>query len=493
MHNTLTFTKTAPRLLAATALTSCLVVTSAATARADEALADLVQEVAPAVVTIMATQDAAPITNGIEQFNLPEGSPFGDFFRQFGPQFGPKFGPGAGPNDAPSHRQGQGQRQRGLGSGFIVDADGLIVTNNHVVEDADRVTVQLGDDRTFEAEVIGTDPQTDIAVLRIHADDALPFVEFGNSDEIRVGEDVVAVGNPFGLGGTVTTGIVSAKGRNIGAGPYAEFLQTDASINKGNSGGPLFDMDGDVIGVNSAIYSPNGGSVGIGFAVAANSVEHVIDDLLDDGKVDRGWLGVTIQSVNPDIADALGLDQARGALVASVVPDGPSADVLEPGDVILSFDGQDVEDSAALPRLVGSAKIGETSDIEVLRNGRQKTLHVNLGTLDTTKVASLESGAAPKTSDNEVLGATVADLTDTARSEMNLDPETDGVVITSIRPGGAADRDGLEVGDVIVRVGSTDVSTATDLKKALKQAHSDRALVLINRHGQQLFVAVDLA
>lgn len=470
---------TAARLMTATALTSGLLSLSAVAGLADEALADLVEQVSPAVVTVLSSRDPAPENAGFERFNLPEGTPFDDFFKQFG--FGQdRESPFSGP-----------QPMNGLGSGFIVDKDGLIVTNNHVIDGADAVTVRLQDDRVFEAEVIGTDEQTDLAVLRIETDDALPFVTFGDSDEIRVGEDVMAVGNPFGLGGTVTSGIVSAKGRNIGSGPYAEFIQTDASINRGNSGGPLFNMEGEVVGVNSAIYSPSGGSVGVGFAVASNTVDHIVDDLLDDGKVDRGWLGVSIQGVSPDIADALGLDDTRGALVASVVEDGPSEGKLKTGDVILEFNGEPVKSSADLPQLVGAAKVGEKAQVRILRDGKEKTISVKLGEFQPQEAAYRPAGRDSATSYEE-LGATVAPLTDTARAEIGLDPDVEGVVITSMKASGKAALAGLRVGDVILRVGDEEVATPGDLDHALKAQHAHRAMVLINRSGHQLFVAMDL-
>ena len=310
------------------AIATGVLTASAPSAFADAILADLVEEVSPAVVTVLSSQDVSLDDHENERSGIPEGSPFEDFFRQFGPGR-----EGQKPFKGPHSREG-------LGSGFIFDEDGLIVTNNHVIDGADEITIRLQDDRVFEAKVIGTDEQTDLALLQIEAGEALPFVLLGDSDDIRVGEDVIAVGNPFGLGGTVTSGIVSAKGRNIAAGPYAEFIQTDAAINRGNSGGPLFNSEGEVVGVNSAIYSPSGGSVGVGFAVASNTVDLVVEDLLDDGSIDRGWLGVSIQSVSPDIAAALGLEETRGALVASVMDDGPAAEDLKEGDVILEFESK---------------------------------------------------------------------------------------------------------------------------------------------------------
>ena len=464
--------------LSATLVGSGLLAASASGALADEALADLVEQVSPAVVTVLSSREITPGPDAADRFGIPEGSPFEEFFRQFG-RDGDRRGP-----LAPQ------QPREGLGSGFILDEDGLIVTNHHVIAGADEVTIRLKDDRVFKAEVIGTDEQTDLAVLQIDAGETLPFVSLGDSGEIRVGEDVMAVGNPFGLGGTVTSGIVSAKGRNIAAGPYAEFIQTDAAINRGNSGGPLFNMDGEVVGVNSAIYSPTGGSVGVGFSIASNTVELVVDDLLDDGEIDRGWLGVSIQGVSPDIAAAVGLDETRGALVASVLEDGPSVDALRAGDIILEFEGQTVASSGDLPRLVGAAKAETEAKLVVFRDGETETITVRLGAFEVEEAAVVETEA--RDSADETLGATVAPVTETARAEIGLDDSVDGLVITSLKATGPAARAGLQVGDVILRVGSNEVMTTDDLDQAFEAQDAERALMLINRSGRQLFVAVEL-
>ncbi len=302
--------------------------------QAPGAVADLVARVSPAVVTVLATQEEQQADASSDQMDpFGPNSPFGEFFRRFGM---PEGGMPA-PQPHGEHPQGMA-----LGSGFVIDHDGYIVTNNHVVDHADSLKVRMSDDREFDATVVGTDEQTDLALIKIDAGN-LPQLALGDSDAMRVGEDVIAVGNPFGLGGTVTRGIVSAKARDINAGPYVDFIQTDAAINRGNSGGPLLNMEGDVIGVNSAIYSPNGGSVGVGFAIPSNTVKTVVAQLRSSGSVERGWLGVSIQNVTPEIAAAIGLEDPHGALVADVVADGPSAGKLETGDVILSFDGKRVE------------------------------------------------------------------------------------------------------------------------------------------------------
>ncbi|HET7410124.1 MAG TPA: trypsin-like peptidase domain-containing protein, partial [Paracoccaceae bacterium] len=358
------------------------IVWSTAAVAAESPVADLVERVSPSVVTVYTVQEPdETAAAGPEAFGLPEGSPFEEFFRRFGLPDGMIPGmPGPG-HDAP---------RRGLGSGFVFESDGYIITNHHVVDGADEVKVRFnGDiDREFEAEVVGTDAPTDLALLKIEADEKLPALELGNSSDIRVGEDVIAVGNPFGLGGTVTRGIVSAIGRDINAGPYVDFIQTDAAINRGNSGGPLFDMEGNVIGVNSAIYSPSGGNVGVGFAIPSDLVKEVVAQLKEDGTVDRGWLGVAIQTVTPEIAAAMGLEESTGALVASVVDDAPATGALEVGDVILSYDGEPVGDSRDLPRLVAQTDAGDTVDIEVLRGDARETVQVTVGELKPEQLAA---------------------------------------------------------------------------------------------------------
>jgi len=448
------------------------------TAAADAALADLVERVSPSVVTVFTTQEVKQSDRRDRGFGFPEGSPFEEFFRRFGmPDATP------GPD--------QGQPRQALGSGFILDGDGYIITNNHVVEDASRVKVQLTDKREFTANIVGTDPQTDLALLKIDAGDGLPHVTLGNSDGLRVGEDVVAVGNPFGLGGTVTQGIVSAIGRDINAGPYVDFIQTDAAINRGNSGGPLFDIEGRVVGVNSAIYSPNGGSVGVGFAIPSNIVKTVVAQLKQGGSVSRGWLGVAIQSVTPDIAEALGLKTPQGALVAQVMPDGPARGIVEPGDVILGFAGKPVDDSRDLPKLVGATPSGTRAAIDIQRDGRRQTVEVTIGKLGAERHAAAGGDRGEAASDK--LGATVAALTPDARRSLGLEDSVEGAVITALDGDGAATRAGLQVGDVIVRVGSDPVTGPSALATALDKAGTRSALLLVNRRGDQIFVGVKLA
>ncbi len=465
------------------------IVWSTAAVAADSAVADLVERVNPSVVTVFTTQTVdQSATAG--QFGFPEGSPFEEFFKRFGmPGAEGHGGNGQGDGSGSDHEV----LRQGLGSGFVFESDGYIITNNHVVEGADEVKVRFNDKRDLVAKVVGTDPQSDVALLKVESDEPLPALHLGDSDKVRVGEDVIAVGNPFGLGGTVTRGIVSAMGRDINAGPYVDFIQTDAAINRGNSGGPLFDMEGNVIGMNSAIYSPSGGNVGVGFAIPSNLVKDVVAQLKNGGTVQRGWLGVAIQTVTPDIATAMGLDQAKGALVANVVQDAPAQGALETGDVILRFDGHDVPDSRTLPKLVAAVKAGSTVPIDVMRNGEQKTVKVTVGELKPEKLAS----NAPAKDDGEgkasaKLGATVATLSPQARESLGLDETVDGAVVTSLKSGGAAAKAGLEVGDVIVQVGSTKVSDARELDAALDSSDKKTALLLVNRNGSQVFMSVKI-
>ena len=414
-------------------------------------VADLVERVSPSVVTVFSTHTENIADASEPNFNLPDGSPFEEFLKRFG---SPGGNPGSGDKGAPL---------QALGSGFLLDAAGYIITNNHVVEDASEVKVQMSDKREFDATVIGTDPQTDLALLKIDVGGTLPQVTLADSDAIRVGDDVIAVGNPFGLGGTVTRGIISAVGRDINAGPYVDFIQTDAAINRGNSGGPLFDMDGNVIGVNSAIYSPSGGSVGVGFAIPSNIVKTVVAQLKEGGIVKRGWLGVAIQTVTPEIASALGLDGTKGALVANVAKDGPAHDKLRTGDLILAFDGTPVGDSRDLPKLVGVTKAGGTVDIDILRQGAEKSVAVKIGELKTEQHAANTNAPVDKDgADSERLSASITTLSPEVRQSLGLDDTVNGVVITALKADGGAAKAGIKVGDVILQVGGTPVGQPLD-------------------------------
>jgi len=441
-----------------------------------ESFSGLAKQVTPAVVNIA----SAHVVEAQQQmpFQAPPGSPFEDFFRQF-----------QNPN--------QDETMTALGSGFIIDASGYIVTNNHVVENATEVTVRLGDDSVYPATVVGVDPQTDVALLKIEADRPLPMVPLGDSDKAEVGDWVMAVGNPFGLGGTVTAGIVSARGRDIDAGPYDDFLQIDASINHGNSGGPLFDMDGNVIGVNTAIYSPNGGSVGIGFAIPSNIVKSVVAELKEDGKVDRGYLGVMLQPVTPEIAAALGLEKAAGAIVADILPDGPAAkSELKKGDVILSFAGHDVADPRALARAVAAEKAGDEVAMSVWRNGERHELAVVPGEQPGREQASAEPQGSELDGSyhSAALDADLAGLTPQWREQLGLDSEVEGVVVVDVKAARPFE-EGLRPGDVILQVGQSEVTKPAQVDSLIEAAKSEQqkaVLLLVNRQGTDLYLGVQL-
>jgi len=460
--------------------------------------AGLVRQVTPAVVNVSTTehpsasqQMADQDEGGQMQRQFPPGSPFDDFFKRFFDEQQPgRRGPrGGGGGDEGN------QVVHGAGSGFIIDPAGYIVTNNHVVKDADNITVTLNDGTEIPAKVIGTDEKTDLALLKVDTDKKLTAVEWGDSDAAQVGDWVVAVGNPFGLGGSVTAGIVSARGRDLQSGPFDDFLQIDAPINRGNSGGPSFDTSGKVIGINSAIYSPSGGSVGIGFAIPSNLAKTVIAQIREHGSVQRGWLGVQIQSVTPEMAEALGLDKAKGALVADVQDDSPALKAgLHQGDVITTYDGKPVNQLSDLPRLVADTTAGKTVPVEVLRNGKTETISVEIAKLPASqeKVASAdENGPAV----DDQLGLSLSALTPKVRREFSVPDEIEGVLVTGIRDDGPARETGVGPGDVIVRVGSEAVKTPSEVAKqvkAAKEADRNAVMLLINHQGDQRFVALKL-
>ena len=444
-----------------------------------DSFADQVELLSPAVVNISTTT----IVNGGPSMDMPQfppGSPFEDFFKNFGDN-------------------NQQRRAASLGSGFIIDKAGIVVTNFHVIENAEEITVTLSDETAFTAEVLGQDQKTDIAVLKIDPGETeLTAVTFGDSDSLRVGDWVLAIGNPFGLGGTVTAGIVSARGRDIGNGPYDDFIQTDASINRGNSGGPLFNTDGEVIGINTAIFSQTGGSVGIGFAISSNLAKRVTSQLAEYGTTRRGWLGVFIQEVTPDIAESLGIDEAGGALVSSVNENSPAAAAgVEPGDVITSFDGKTIERMRDLPRIVAETDIGATVDVVLYRNGKKMTVKVTLGELEKAELVGLvgeqEEG---ETKSFIKLGFSVENLTDTLAEELGLDQDLRGVVVTEVAPNSPAFEKGLEVGDIVRRFGQRQVKDAGDLASSIEETKSaGRAgvLLLIERDGRERFVQISFA
>ena len=453
---------------------------STALAERPDSFADLAEKLSPAVVNISTTM----VVNGNNRPQMPqfpEGSPFEDFFKEF------------------QDRGEPSRRAQSLGSGFIIDAAGIVVTNNHVIENADEISVILANDESFKAKVLGRDAKTDIAVLQIDPGDSkLTAVSFGNSDGLRVGDWVMAIGNPFGLGGTVTAGIVSARGRDIGSGPYDDFIQTDASINRGNSGGPLFNLDGEVIGINTAIFSQTGGSVGIGFAISANLATQVVGQLQDYGRTRRGWLGVFIQEVTEDIADSLGLDSAKGALIASVTEAGPANEAgLQAGDVIIRFNGKDVVKSRDLPRLVAETPVETTVDVEVVRGGERKTLSVTLGELEQAENGGLLSRteAKEKTNDTKIenIGLTVSLVTEELAEKFDLDKDEIGIVVIDVTDGSPAADKGVQPGDVIRRLNQSAITSVEKLVEGIASAKEEGrkgVLMLIESDGQTRFVQI---
>jgi serine protease Do len=449
-----------------------------------ESFADLSDKLSPAVVNITTTTTVADVDDGMRPV-LPPGSPFEDFFRDFMER-------------QPGMPQRQ-QRSNALGSGFIISPDGYIVTNNHVIESADQISVELFHGGDLEAEVVGRDSRTDIALLKVESEEPLPFVEFGDSDAARVGDWVLAIGNPLGQGFSVSVGIVSARNRML-QGSYDDFIQTDAAINRGNSGGPLFDMSGKVVGVNTAILSPNGGSIGIGFAMSSAVVERVVDQLRDFGETRRGWLGVRIQNVDEDVADALGLGEPKGALVTDV-PEGPAlAAGLRAGDVIVRFGDEEVEDTRELVRIVADSEVGRTVDVVVYREGKEMTLPVEIGLLEEATLAAAPGtppGEAPQAPREEtVLGMTVVAVTDPLREQFGLDKDVRGLVVTGIDADSDAYGKGIREGDVIAEVGQEAVATPRDMRSRIEAAEAagrNSILLLVRRDDAPRFVALNLS
>lgn len=463
-----------------------LVPTDGAFAKAPpESFADLAERLSPAVVNISTSQtvkrqerDSVPVPE------FPPGSPFEDLFRDF-------F----------DRNQGGGQQPRrvtSLGSGFVIEADGIIITNNHVIEEADKVTVNFVDGTTLPAEVLGRDPKTDIAVLRVKSDKPLPYVKFGDADKARVGDWVLAIGNPFGLGGSLSAGIISARNRDINAGPYDDFIQTDAAINRGNSGGPLFNTAGEVVGVNTAIISPSGGSIGIGFAVPSSLVVPVVEQLKQYGETRRGWLGVRIQTVTDEIAESLSLVKPHGALVAGVTESGPAAKAgLKPGDVIVTFDGRIVPDMRSLPRMVAETTIGRLVPVEVIRDNKKIKKQVKIERLeeaDAVASASVnEKSQVAGKDERKSLGLTLSAITPRLRATFNIEDGVEGVLVTEVDPNSSAAEKQIRPGDVIVEAGQEEVFRPDDVVDVVKRISSEtkKSILLgLNRRGDFRFVAV---
>jgi serine protease Do len=427
--------------------------------------ASLAKKLGPAVVNISTTQvrrtaEPAPAPFG-------DGDPFGQFWERF---FGGEFPRGP-------------QRQSGLGSGFVIDRDGTILTNYHVVDGAQKIVVKLSDGRSFDAKVLGKDQKTDIAIIKIDTGQDLPAATLGDSDRLEVGEWVMAIGNPFGLDHTVTSGIVSAKGRHIGAGPYEDFIQTDASINPGNSGGPLINLRGEVVGINTAIFSQSGGNIGIGFAIPTNLVKELLPNLKDNGKVVRGYLGVTIQKITPEIAESLGTKQASGALVADVAKAGPAERAgIKTGDVIVEFNGKEIKDSGELPLLAARTAPGKQAQLKILRNGKELTLPLTVGEFKEREVVAA--------AENGDLGLAVQSVTASMAAELGLE-RAEGLVITSIKPGSPAEEAGLQRGDVIAEINRRPVRNLSDYNRAVEKIEKGKSLLFLVRRGEgSLFLAL---
>ncbi|WP_349357636.1 DegQ family serine endoprotease [Stappia sp.] len=457
-----------------------------AAAHGPESVPDLAESLLDAVVNISTAQNVTA-QRSVPRPQVPEGSPFQEFFDEF-------FNRQERSPDRP-------RRVQSLGSGFVLDGvEGIIVTNNHVIEGADEINVNFNDGTKLPAEVIGTDPKTDIAVLKVEPDAPLKAVSFGASEEMRVGEWVMAIGNPFGLGGTVTTGIVSARNRDINSGPYDNYLQTDASINRGNSGGPLFNAAGEVIGINTAIISPSGGSIGIGFAIPSSIATNVIAQLIEFGETRRGWLGVRIQEVTDEIAESLGMDAAEGALVAGITEGGPAeASGLEAGDVILEFNGQRVPEMRDLPRMVADTAVGEEVDVIVLRKGEEVTVQVTLGRLEEADVASADGTTPPgdeAPAATSMMGMTLAPMSDELRQQYSISEEVEGVVVTAVEEGSDAAEKRISAGDVVVEVAQEAVSTPADIRNRIEELKEDDrrlALLLIsNAQGEVRFIPLPI-
>ena len=460
-----------------------------------DGFAEMAAKLLPAVVNISTTQTIkSDKAQRPEMPQFPPGSPFEEFFKDFFDRNQRQGGNNNNNNkpDAPP------RRATSLGSGFVIDPSGIVVTNNHVIADADEITVTLQDDTSFKAELIGRDIKTDLAVLRVKPQKPLVSVKFGDSDKTKVGDWVLAIGNPFGLGGTVTAGILSARAREINAGPYDDFLQTDASINRGNSGGPMFNMDGEVIGINTAIYSPSGGSIGIGFAIPSSMAANVVDQLQKFGKTRRGWPGVRIQNVTDEIAESLGLEKPHGALIASVNEGGPAQKGgIQAGDVVLKFDNKDVTDVRRLPRIVAETPIEKQVKVTVWRKRKEEIVDVKVGELDETEpqaaAQSKTSSATPPAGMVKALGLSLAGITPDLREKFSLSDGADGVVVTEVAGDSPAAEKGVKAGDVIMEVAQEEVKNPAQIAAKIDEARKagrKSVLMLVDRQGDLRFVAL---
>ena len=454
--------------------------------QAGRGFADLAEKLMPAVVNISTSQT-------VERRSIGPSGPFNDFFEEF---FRNRPGQPSPPTPQPQPRQ---RKVSSLGSGFVIDPNGIIITNNHVIEEADKITVNFSDGSKYDAEILGRDPKTDLAVLKIEAPRALPYVRLGDSEKARVGDWVIAIGNPFGLGGSLSAGIISAINRDINAGPYDSFIQTDAAINRGNSGGPLFNMQGEVIGVNSAIISPSGGSVGIGFSIPSNLTKTVVSQLRQYGETRRGWLGVRIQSVTDELAESLGLDDAGGALVSEVSPGGPAerGGILR-GDVITRFDGKPVPNMRDLPRIVAETDIDKPVLVEVLRRGSRKTLKIVTGRLDEPQLASskpAESKPVIQGDETEIMGLVLSNLTPDNRAEFGILKDAQGALVMSVDGDAPAVDSGIRRGDLISEIDQQQVTNVAEAVAALKKAKAEgrkSSLILLTSRDTIRFVALRL-
>src|SRR5271170_1079808 len=476
--------------------------TLAAAHPAPDGFADLAEKLLPSVVNISTTQTVKPEQHSeksspdLPQF--PPGSPFEEFFKDFFNRNHPQGGSGNNHPEAETHKA------TSLGSGFIIDAAGYVVTNNHVIADADEITVILHDNTNLKAELVGRDTKTDIAVLKVKSDKPLVALTWGDSDKARVGDWVLAIGNPFGLGGTVTAGILSARQRDINSGPYDDFLQTDASINRGNSGGPMFNMDGQVIGINTAIYSPSGGSIGIGFAIPSALAKAVVAELQNkpDHEVHRGWLGVRIQAVTDEIAESLGLDKPKGALIASVSDNGPAqAAGIQAGDVVLSFDGREVSDMRRLPRLVAETPVGKTVALTLWRKRAENTVQVTVGKLDESDQQQANAQDSPKKATQsdagvvKTLGLTLSGITTDLKDKFSLAEDTKGVVVVDVAKDSPAAVKGVRPGDLIMEAAQEEVKSPGEVSSKIEEAKKSgrkSILMLVERQGDLRFIALRL-